>query len=137
MTKPFDFKNIKRSDIFIGNINMITNVDEEMLEKLKFYFPNLHDYSSSCNTILAKQNVILLRVSDKYFIDIDSIKTLNDCNNINTLLENGSKNNNILLTFKTKEPFIGQLYINEIKMESGKISIRIDIMKLKLEKTQD
>ena len=113
--KLLDLKQIKEEDIYTGNINLITTVDKEMLEEIKKCDIVLGDYSPACKTILAKENALLIKVNDLYYIDIDSIKSNKDIENINTLISSNSKNNNILLRHGTFNPFVGGLYISNLR----------------------
>lgn len=113
--KLLDLKQIKEEDIYTGNINLITTVDKEMLEEIKKCDIVLGDYSPACKTILAKENALLIKVNDTYYIDIDSIKSNKDIENINTLISSNSKNNNILLRHGTFNPFVGGLYISNLR----------------------
>lgn len=128
-----NLKNINEEDIYTGDIYLVINVDKKMLEEIKKCDIVLGDFSPACNSILAKSEATLIKVADRYFIDIDSIKSNKDIENINYLIKSDSKNNNILLRQGTFNPYIGQLYIT--KLRSVKKENKDNIL-LRLKNTQ-
>ena len=112
--KKFDFKDINKYDIYIGNIMLITYVSQKILEDIKNIDGNIEDFSVACNKVLAKKDVLLLKLNSSYFVDLDMIKSTKDMYYINYCLENNITDN-ILLKIGTKDPYVGQLFIKNIK----------------------
>lgn len=127
----YDFGFIRRCDIFIGDLRMVVGIDKEYADILRncSYFRNSNIIA--CKTVPAKNNAVLIKVDNEHFIDLDSIKSKNDLKTINELLQTESFDNNIFLTLDTKEPFIGQLYISNLKIYGNNKGLT-DIKRLKL-----
>lgn len=49
------------------------------------------------------------------FIDIDNIKSIKDCERINELLKSKIMDTNIFITYGTRNPYAGQLYLDNIQ----------------------
>jgi len=97
--KKFDLKNITEEDIFVGDLYIVTNMP----------------FVSIMST-LAKKEAILIRVTEDYYIDLESIKSNSDIVIINELLSSNDYNsNNIILSDKLKKPYIGQLFIGSLE----------------------
>lgn len=111
----FDIKNIKEENIYIGEIWMIKKVFNELIEYSKKQYPLISGFSSVCFRTLAKKDAILIKVKENYFIDIDFIKSNKEIELINEAIKNGCKNNNIFLTEDTYDPYVGQLYLENLK----------------------
>ena len=100
--EKFNFSFINKSNIYVGNIRLIVGLNRDYLTMLKECPSFRGDYTSACETIVAKENAILIRVDNNYFIDIDSIKTASDCERINELLVSKSFDNNMFLRMLLK-----------------------------------
>ena len=134
--EKFNFSFINKSNIYVGNIKLITGINRDYLNLLKECPSFRGDYTSACETVVAKENAILIRVNKNYFVDIDSIKTASDCERINELLASKSYNNNILLRHATKDPYVGELFLSDMKTYADLKETIIDIGRLKLINTQ-
>ena len=134
--EKFNFGFINRDKVFIGDISIITAIDKNSLRMLKTCSSFRDDYTSACKVVIAKEKAMLIRVDKTHFIDIDYIKTSDDCEKINELLNSKSFENNIFLTHGTKEPYVGQLVLSNIKSYNHLKSSVTDVAKLKLINTQ-
>lgn len=110
----FNFRLINRSNVLIGNIRRIQKIDEKKFLLLRYCEDICGDYSSACVTTLVKENAIILRLNDEWFIDIDNIKSIKDCERINELLNSEIMDTERFITYGTKKPYIGQLYLDNI-----------------------
>ena len=110
MKKIFDFKNINKESLYIGDIYIIKNKKEKEI---------------------AKKDAILVKVTDEYYVDIDSIKDLVDCDYINFYIKNNIETN-ILLKEDLLNLYVGKLFITNIKSFVEFKKKEINIMELKL-----
>ena len=104
-------------EYYTGDIYMITNINKEILNFLKNYDIIDEDYLIACKYVLAKKDAKLIKIDDNY-IDVDSLKTPNDIKIICELLNNGDTNN--VLKSYVYNPFIGKLFVKNIKKEKVK-----------------
>ena len=130
--EKFNFSFINKANIYVGNIKLITGINRDYLRMLKECSSFRGDYTSACETVVAKENAILIRIDKNYFVDIDSIKTASDCVRINELLASKSFDNNILLRHATKDPYVGELFLANMKTYTDLKETITDIVKLKL-----
>lgn len=128
----FNFSFINKSNVLVGDIRLVVGIDKDKMDLLKSCGSFRDEYTSACKTVLAKENALLLRVDKKHFIDIDSIKCSGDCKRINDLLNSRSFDNNIFLTLGSKNPYVGQLILSQVKTYSELESSITDIAQLKL-----
>ena len=130
----FDFKNINNDTVYIGNIIIIKKVNKKQLKEClnaDLFIGDLSGPNGPCKTEIAKKNAILVKVNDTYFVDIDSIKDLEDCNFINYCLQNNISDN-ILLKHGTFNPFVGQLFVKNLKSCKSLEKNKTNIKELKL-----
>ena len=99
---------------YTGNIYMITGINKKILSYLQKYDIIDDDYLISCNYVLVKENVDLIKINENCYVDSDSIKSANDFNNIATLINNGGTSN-LLMKRDVYNPYIGQLFVKDIK----------------------
>ena len=129
----FDFKNISKDNIYIGNIYIVEDIDKTY--KKEYVYPD--DYISNLNkiykTCLAKKETILIKVNDIYYVDIDSIKDLQDCDYINFCLKNNITDN-ILLKESLLNSCVGKLFVGDLKRFENIKTNDIKILKLLNEK---
>lgn len=130
--EKFNFGLINKSNVLIGDVRIIVSINGKNLRMLKSCDSLCGDYTSACKTLPAKDNAILLRVDDKHFIDIDSINCADDCDQINELLNSNSVDNNMFMTLGTDSPYIGQLYLTNMRTYAELENSVTDIVKLKL-----
>lgn len=102
--------------IFTCDIRIITKVNREKINILKSNNSSTDDYIPCCETELAKENAILLKVNTDTYIDIDTIKNNSDIKLIYELLKTGNIDNNIFIKCYSKDPYVGQLYISNLKI---------------------
>lgn len=123
----FNFRLINKSNILVGNIRRIEKIDEKKLMALRYCEDMYGDYSSACVTTLVKENAIILRLNNEWFIDVDSIRSIKDCERISELLKSEIMDTNRFITFGTKNPYVGQLYLDSVqpceKVENSVINI--------------
>lgn len=112
--KKFDFGFINRTNVLVGNIKRVDKINNKMLVALRCCEAMYGDYSSACETTLVKENAIVLRLNNDWFIDIDNIQGIKDCELINELLKNETMDANRFMTFGIKRPYIGQLYLDSM-----------------------
>lgn len=113
MKQIYDFNNIKDDDIFIGDIEVVVGINEELLNEIKEM--HMEDYFVAITSVPAKSDVTLIKLSDDLYVDFD-IKIseyLNYC-----LEHNIFNDNNYFLRTNPKSPFIGQLIITNVKKKS-------------------
>ena len=134
--EKFNFSFINKSNIYVGNIRLIVGLNRDYLTMLKECPSFRGDYTSACQTVVAKEDAILIRVDNNYFIDIDSIKTASDCERINELLVSKSFDNNMFLRHATKDPYVGELFLSDMKTYADLKETIVDIARLKLINTQ-
>lgn len=131
--KLFDFKNINRDTVYVGNIMLVKKVNKKHLKEClnaDIIIGDLSGPNGPCKTDIAKKDAILVKVSDNYYVDIDSIKDLQDCDYINFCLKNNISDN-ILLKKGTFDPYVGQLFVSNLK-KCITVEKSINIKKLKL-----
>ena len=104
---------------YIGNIYMITSINDKLLTFLQKYDVVDDDNLCACAYVLAKNDAKLIKINDNCYIDYDSIKSTEDAKNIARLLENGAKSN-ILMKSIVYFPYIGQLFVKDIKVVKSK-----------------
>ena len=114
MTK-FNLKNINEEDIFIGDIYIIERTFKKLIAAVKEANPECEYLSPICYSIIAKEGAILIKVDEDNYVDLDGIRNTSDIENINELLNSNSLNNNIILSVGTKDPYVGELIIKNIK----------------------
>lgn len=134
--EKFNFSFINKSNIYVGKIKLITGINRDYLKMLKDCSSFRGDYTSACQTVVAKEDAILIRIDKNYFIDIDSIKSASDCERINELLISKSFDNNMFLRHSTKDPYVGELFLSDMKTYTDLEQTVIDIARLKLINTQ-
>lgn len=110
----FNFRLIDKSNILVGNIRRVDKINNKMLIALQCCEAMYGDYSPACDTTLVKENAIILRLNNEWFIDVDTIKSIKDCELINELLKKEIMDVDRFMTFGTKCPYIGQLYLDSI-----------------------
>ena len=89
---------------YIGDIYIITSINYKLLELLKKYDIIDDDYLVACTYELAKNDAELLKIGFKY-IETDNLRKTN----LN------SNNNNCILSNEVYDPYIGQLFVNNIR----------------------
>ena len=111
--------------IYIGDINIIIKINRKLLNFVKKYDVIDADNLVACEYILAKKDVILIKINDFYFIDIDSIKNFNELNNIQHYIEENIESN-LLLKEENNiyDTFIGQLFVSNVKQLTNKNEYR-------------
>lgn len=131
MKKYFNYKEIKKENIFIGNILMITDLNKETLDYIKEQYPKLFYYHQCCESSLAKENAILIKVGHDKYVDLDFIKEVKDCELINYYLDNNIKSN-IVLEIGSPNPYLGELYVDYLTLSNCDIKEEsINILELK------
>lgn len=129
--KVFDFTFINKNNVYVGDIILVKHVNKKILNELKNCGCNMGDYSNACEIITAKENAILIKVEENCYVDIDSIKRKTDCNYINECLINGVLDN-IILNCGTYNPYVGQLFLRNVRSYKDIEKEKFDIMELKL-----
>lgn len=89
---------------YIGDIYIITSINYKLLELLKKYDIIDDDYLVACTYELAKNDAELLKIGFEY-IETDNLRKTN----LN------SNNNNYILSNEVYDPYIGQLFVNNIR----------------------
>lgn len=90
---------------YIGDIYIITNINYKLLEFLKKYDIIDDDYLVACTYELAKNDAELLKIGFNY-IETDNLRKTN--------LNN--KNNNYILSDEVYDPYIGQLFVKNVRI---------------------
>ena len=98
----FISENVLENNCFIGDINIVTSTKNEI------------------TVSLAKKDAVLLQISEELFVDLDYIKSKEDINKINELLNSNSINNNIILSNNINNPYVGKLYISNLRNKKEK-----------------
>lgn len=112
--KHFDFKNINKDDIYVGDIFILKQYNSKLLNEFKNYYISIGNaYMIACDFKIAKKDAILIKLDDDLYVDIDSINVFSDCNYINYCLENDITDN-ILLSTASYNPYVGQLFLKNI-----------------------
>lgn len=89
---------------YVGDIYIITSINNKLLEYLKKYDIIDDDYLVACTYEIAKKDARLLKVGSKY-IEASSLKKIN----LN------SKNSNYILSDEIYDPYIGQLFVKNVR----------------------
>ena len=89
---------------YVGDIYIITRINNKLLEYLKKYDIIDDDYLVACTFELAKSDARLFKVGSKY-IETSSLKKIN----LN------SKNSNYILSDEIYDPYIGQLFVKNVR----------------------
>lgn len=105
-------------DKYIGDIYMITSIDYNILNYLKTHNIKDNDFLFACKYVLAKRDANLVKI-DKYYIDIDALKTPYDIKNICELICSGSDSNNLLKN-DVYNPYVGQLFVKNLRKRESK-----------------
>ena len=133
MNCAYDFNNIKKEDVYFGDIILIKKVNYDILKQCKSIRTVLGvDYSSACKTVIAKPQAVLIKVSDKYFVDLDAIRRGKDIEHINFCLFSNITDN-VLLKNGTYNPYVGSMYVTNLVSAKDKEFVRTDIKSLKKE----
>lgn len=90
---------------YVGDIYMITKINYELLKFIKNHDILDGDYTSVCDYVLAKKDAVLIKIND-FYIDEDTNSNIN----FNTI------NNNCLLVKDVFDPYVGQLFVKDVKM---------------------
>lgn len=128
--EKFDFRYINKDNVYIGDIMLVTSVNQYTLNEIKKCDTIIGDFSGACNVELAKENAILIKVSNNLFVDLDSIEHLRDLDYINNCLKNNITDN-VILRQGTFNPFVGQLFLRKVRTYDIKKEVT-DILELKL-----
>lgn len=133
MAVMYDFDNIKKEDVYFGDIMLIRKVNHDILRDSKSIGTVLGvDHSNACLSVLAKPKAILIKVSDRYFVDIDGIKRGKDCEHINFCLHNNIYDNMLLLN-GVFNPAVGLMFVTNLVPAKDKEFLKSDIKTLKKE----
>lgn len=89
---------------YVGDIYIITSINNKLLEYLKKYDIIDDDYLVACTYEIAKKDARLFKVGSKY-IETSSLKKIN----LN------SKNSNYILSDEIYDPYIGQLFVKNVR----------------------
>lgn len=130
--KKFDLKSVSDEDIFVGDLWLIEGVCKNIIDEVKKANPKCDNLALVCLTNIAKEDAILIKVDENKYIDLDGIRNNRDIEIINELLNNGSKDNNIILSEGSLDPYIGELYIGHNtlkKINKDKILKKINTLK--------
>lgn len=100
---------------YIGDIYMITNINKDKLDYLKRYNLIIEDYLEACNYELAKSDAILYKIDGISYIEVENFHKTN----LNSL------DNNNILKHKVYDPYVGQLFVKNIR----KIKVLKNIIK--------
>lgn len=132
--KLFDFKNINNDTTYVGDIYKVKRINKKLLiEYLNagVLINDINEKNGPCETVLIKKDAILIKVSDNYFIDIDFIKDLQDCDYINFCLKQNIPDI-IFLKRGIFNPFVGQLFVRKLKRCKSFNKSNMNIKELKL-----
>lgn len=100
---------------YIGDIYIIKNINKDKLDYLKRYNLITEDYLETCNYELAKSDVMLYKIDGISYIEVENLSKTN----LNSL------DNNNVLKCKVYDPYIGQLFVKNIR----KIKVLKNIIK--------
>lgn len=100
---------------YTGDIYIITNINNDKLDYLKRYNLITEDYLEACNYKLAKSDVMLYKIDGISYIEVENLSKTN----LNSL------DNNNVLKCKVYDPYIGQLFVKNIR----KIKVLKNIIK--------
>lgn len=100
---------------YTGDIYIITNINNDKLDYLKSYNLITEDYLKACNYELAKSDVMLYKIDGISYIEVENLSKTN----LNSL------DNNNVLKCKVYDPYIGQLFVKNIR----KIKVLKNIIK--------
>lgn len=100
---------------YTGDIYIITNINNDKLDYLKRYNLITEDYLEACNYVLAKSDVMLYKIDGISYIEVENLSKTN----LNSL------DNNNILKCKVYDPYIGQLFVKNIR----KIKVLKNIIK--------
>ena len=91
---------------FIGDIYIISNIDEKRMKKLN----RDDDKLSACTVVLAEENVNILKINDKYIEE-----SILDNYNMEDVIDMLTNDYAIDLKNEVKNPYIGELIVFNIR----------------------
>ena len=99
---------------------IIRGICKEIIDEVKKVNAECDNLSLVCLTDIAKEGAILIKVDENKYIDFDGINSNKDIEIINELLSSDSKNNNIILSEGSFNPYVGELYIGVNTLSKSK-----------------
>lgn len=119
MFNNIDFSKLDNDKVYVGNIELIVGIDDDLLKEINIL--GLKDCHIALKTVVAKSDATLIKISDDIYIDFD----INNFEYINYCLENNIiHDNNSFLSSNTKNPFIGQLIVSNVKNIEKKLTLK-------------
>ena len=101
---------------YTGDIYRIYKINNRLLDFLKKYDIVDEDMRAACYYELIKTNAKLIKVGN-YYIDIDSIEDTS----LDYICElaNSNSDNNILIKTEVNNPYVGELFVKNLKKENN------------------